>query len=223
MRRLIVLGTGTGVGKTHVSVALVRALRARAPSLPVLALKPVETGLGEGTVSDAQCLADAAGIALPGHAYGFTDPISPHLAAARAGVRIDVTRAVAWIDNTIRDTALSEQSWCLVETAGGVFSPLAPTVTNFELARALEPAVWLLVAPDALGVLHDVTATLEAMKHRGRTPDHVVLSAARGVDASTGTNATELARLGIAEPSAVLGPDGAWDLGPLVDRLLAVT
>jgi dethiobiotin synthetase len=90
----------------------------------------------------------------------------------------------------------------IVETAGGVLSPLGERLTNWDLARGLEPALWLLVAPDALGVLHDVSATLEVMRGRGRLPDHLLLSAARQPDPSTGTNGAELERLGIARPSA---------------------
>ena len=47
LRRLVVLGTGTGVGKTFVTVAVARALNARGCS--VVAVKPVETGcVGSG-------------------------------------------------------------------------------------------------------------------------------------------------------------------------------
>jgi hypothetical protein len=48
----------------------------------------------------------------------------------------------------------------------------------------------------------------------------VILSAARGVDESTGSNAAELAALGIAEPIAVFGPSGVEGLDRLVERLL---
>jgi hypothetical protein len=47
----------------------------------------------------------------------------------------------------------------------------------------------------------------------------VVLSAARGRDASTGTNARELAALGIVEPAGVLGPEFGGGLDELVERL----
>ncbi|HEY8943664.1 MAG TPA: dethiobiotin synthase, partial [Polyangiaceae bacterium] len=110
--------------------------------------------------------------------------------------------------------------WTIVETAGGVFSPLAKRTTNFDLARALEPCTWLLVAADALGTLHDVTATLEALRARGRSPDLVVMSASRTPDLSTGTNAGVLAELAIAHPAAVLSR-GHSDLKPLARLLLS--
>jgi dethiobiotin synthetase len=106
---------------------------------------------------------------------------------------------------------VSRNVWLLIETAGAAFTPLAPGVTNVDLAIAFEPCFWLLVAPDALGVLHDVTVTLAALEIRARTADALVLSAARPADASTGTNADELRRLGIANPVAAL----AWGVSNL--------
>jgi len=111
--------------------------------------------------------------------------------------------------------------WSVVETAGAVFSPLSTTATNLELALALEPATWLLVATDSLGVLHDVSATLQAMRARSRAPDHLVLCAARAPDASTGTNAVELAALGIATPTAVLARNDDRGLDALVALLVS--
>jgi dethiobiotin synthetase len=114
-------------------------------------------------------------------------------------------------------------SWQLIETAGGLFSPLSRRATNLDLALALEPALWILVAHDGLGVLHDVRATLLALRAvTTRTPDYLVLSASRTPDASTGTNAHELARLGLPKPIAVLSPhgDAPRELLPLARALL---
>ena len=131
---------------------------------------------------------------------------------------IHVSEVLAWVADWERRERGQAEDVALIETAGGVFSPLSDDSTNFDLALALSPAIWLLVAPDALGVLHELTATLRALGAAGRRPDHVVLSAARGVDASTGTNADELRRLGVADPAAVLrqGSDDAEALVPLL-------
>ena len=216
LRRLVILGTGTEVGKTFVATALARALSARGCS--VLALKPIETGCvsaGEPAPgSDAWQLEGVAtaGLARPHPLYAFPDPISPHLAARRAGVSIEPTQIAAWLRGAEAAATKSMQGatihydtlWSMVETAGGALSPVSEDATNADLARELEPALWLLVAPDALGVLNDLRATLSALRTLAREPDLVVLSAARPPDASTGTNAEELLRLGIASPVAVL-------------------
>lgn len=225
--RVVVLGCGTAVGKTHVSVALLRNLVAR--GLPAMGMKPVESGLIEDApglaASDANALATAGSCRarnwLP--VYRFVDPISPHLAARSVGTTIEVDRAAEWVarNEVLMTTGAVSHSvkWTVVETAGGVFSPLSSAATNFDLAQALEPAIWILVAADGLGVLHDVSATLQAMRARGRTPDHVVLSGAREPDASTGSNAAELATLGICRVSALLARNDDRGITALVDAL----
>jgi 8-amino-7-oxononanoate synthase len=221
VRRVVLLGTGTGVGKTRVGAALARALRVRGQA--VLGLKPVESGVSPGSVGeDALGLATAAGHPVPPGALFLREPLSPHLAAEREGVRLDVASLQEWVWREEASFRLAHpDGWLLVETAGGVFSPLAPSFTNFELGLSLGRARWILIAPDALGVLHELSATLEAMRARGRQPDLVVLSAAREPDLSTGTNAHELRRLGIATPSVVLDRNRDDTVEALVDQLLS--
>ena len=108
----------------------------------------------------------------------------------------------------------------LIESAGGLFSPLAQDLTNFDLARALDPAAWLLVASDSLGVLHDLTATLRAARSLGREPDAIALCHARPPDASTGTNADEVARLGIGPRPWVFATEDPAGLDALLGALL---
>ena len=230
--RIVILGCGTGVGKTRVSVALLRALAARGQS--ALGLKPIESGIagqgepgrGDPAGSDAAALTVAGSLRtqLQHPLYALRDPVSPHLAARAQGLAIDVKRAARWVDEaeaSVTPLVVSDRAlWTVVETAGGVFSPLALGVSNFELAQALEPAIWVLVAADALGVLHDVSSTWKAMRASGREPDQLVLSAAREPDASTGSNAAELTTLGIATPSAVLARNDDRGVSALLDRLL---
>jgi dethiobiotin synthetase len=208
--RVVVLGTGTDVGKTYVTACLARGLRERGS---VLALKPIESGVLPGETGDAGAIALAAGHAPLLSTWRFVRPVSPHLGAREQGAAIAVAEVAAWVAAQ-ELSAASEVS--LVELAGGAFSPLGVGVTNVELARALEPAVWLLVAPDALGVLHDVAATLRALP---RAPDAVVLSGARPLDQSTGTNAAELSLLGISEVLEVVAA-GATSCCATVDWLL---
>lgn len=195
--RVVVLGTGTDVGKSYVTARLAQGLRAR---VSVLALKPIESGVTEGAPGDAGAIAEAAGHAARLSRWRFPRPVSPHLGAREEGVALDVAEVAAWVAEQERAVA---PEVLLVETAGGALSPLGVGVTNVDLARALEPALWLLVAPDSLGVLHDVTATLRALP---RAPDALVLSGARAPDQSSGSNAAELSRLGIAEVLEVLPP-----------------
>jgi len=57
--RVVILGTGTDVGKTYVTACLARGLRMRGGH-SVLALKPVESGVERGMTGDAGIIAAAA-------------------------------------------------------------------------------------------------------------------------------------------------------------------
>jgi dethiobiotin synthetase len=203
----------SGQGPRSARTLLVRSLLQQGSS--VVALKPVESGSVTVTGPDGAALAAASGRSAPGGAWTFVDALSPHLAARHAGRHVDCPAVRRWVDGVVR-TANPPPTHVLIESAGGVFSPLNERETNFDLALACEPAFWLLVAPDALGVLHDVTATLTAMRARGRTPDAVILSTARPADQSTGSNAAELARLGLATVTVV-----GRGQPPNLERLLA--
>jgi dethiobiotin synthetase len=221
--RIVVLGTGTGVGKTWLTRSLAEALHREGAD--VVALKPIETGVAtpvspapndpRSTIrsvdpasrndrSDWALLAGASTIRVLPPPFTFEDPVSPHLAARRAGRPIEIAKVAEYVIAHERAVTSHVTSFSLVESAGGCLSPLAVGVANVDLAFALEPATWILVAPDALGVLHDVSATLGVLAARRRLPDHLVLSAAREPDASTGTNAAELHALGIVTPSLTI-------------------
>ncbi len=182
---VVVTGTGTEVGKTHASVALL--LRARR-TLTVCGFKPVESGVDGGEGSDGQHLREAGTFHVkhPRSPYLLRRPVSPHLAAREAGVTIELGPIL-----TAVEALRSDRDHVLVELAGGLFSPLAPGLLMVDLVAALAPTRIVLVAPDRLGVLHDVGATVRAA---GTLVSQigVVLSAPSQPDASTGTNGAEL-------------------------------
>ena len=95
MTRIVVLGTGTGVGKTWVTRTLSEAL-GRAGAW-VLALKPVETGVGPTAVTDASVLASASSEPPPPPPFVFSEPISPHLAARRAGSSVAIDAVLEYV------------------------------------------------------------------------------------------------------------------------------
>lgn len=200
--RVVILGTGTGVGKTHVTRALARALRCFGDAA---ALKPVESG---GDADARSFDEENPFLPTPHPGIALSHAVSAHLAAELEGTAIELREVLHWVDQQEQLLALSgttlPYSFSVIETAGAALSPLSRTMRNFELARALDPAVLVLVGPDSLGVLHAMTATLIAMHSLGRSPDFVVLSTP-GRDASTGTNARELHELGICTPALVLG------------------
>jgi dethiobiotin synthetase len=230
MRRLVLLGTGTGVGKTYVGTQLVAGWRERGH--PAWGLKPIESGVAGGgaNVSDAERLRGSGRLNPEGlHFRALAEALSPHLAARLEQTELSLGATVDWVQRSeARLSAMHDNTplaMSLIETAGGAWTPLAPGATCADLALALEPARIVLVAPDALGVLHDVSATLLSLAAVGCRVDLVVLSGARPVDASTGTNAAELERivfprLGRAAPTSqrVFSlPADSDDVGSLLD------
>jgi dethiobiotin synthetase len=195
MTRIVVLGTGTEIGKTHASIAITAALSEM--GVPIAALKPIESGIPQSPTSaftDAAMLASVSSVPISPQPYAFVDPVSPHLAARRANVTIDLERITTWVDSHAARVVL-------VETAGAMLSPISRGRTNLDLAQALRPNLVLLVAPDRLGVLHDVTAALHVL--RTLAPElpkaTLLLQPPTSPDTSTGTNAEEIEWLGIAQ------------------------
>ena len=90
--RVVVLGTGTDVGKTFITAGIARGL---ARHRSVLALKPIESGVTAEATSDADVIASAAGHPPVLSRWRFTRPVSPHLAARDAGITVQVPEVVA--------------------------------------------------------------------------------------------------------------------------------
>jgi dethiobiotin synthetase len=149
--------------------------------------------------------------------YAFVPPVTPSLAARRAATDIDPVALSAWIESA-RRASHDEPLCCVIESAGGAFSPVTDELSNRDLAMHFGDAEWILVAPDRLGVLHDLRATLLAMTAAGRSPDWIVLNAPERADASSGTNAEELARIGIQIPIICVGRHEPSALTALLDH-----
>lgn len=188
---LAVSGTGTGVGKTTVSVALARALRDRCR---VGAYKPVETG-GD---ADGRALAEACG-SDAGPTLVLQTPVAPNVAARREGAQLDAAALAA--------EARTRAGRCdvlVVETAGGLFSPMTDEESNADWLDRVGPDLLVLVASNRLGVLHDVEACRRASK---RAIDLVVLTGGDSTDPSVATNRSEIGRrlpvLGMPSPTDV--------------------
>jgi len=150
--RFFVTGTDTGVGKTVASALLCAALDA-------LYWKPIQTGSREGT--DRSTVIRLGGIprsrTIP-EAYCFRPPVSPNLAARKAGVRIELRK--------IELPRLEPSQALIVEGAGGVFVPINETHLMTDLMSHLRLPV-LLVARTSLGTINHTTLSLAALRAAG--------------------------------------------------------
>lgn len=197
-RGLFVVGTDTGVGKTQVACALLRALvdRGERPA----PFKPFESGSGRG--SDAARLVAAARARDPRARvcpYRFRAPLAPAIAAARERARVDLDRVRAAFAELCRGGRS-----VIAEGAGGVLVPLVGSYTVADLLAELGLRA-LVVARDALGTINHTALTIEALRSRAVGVAGVVLnrSSAAG-DPSRADNAAAIAGLTGEKVIAVL-------------------
>jgi dethiobiotin synthetase len=178
-RGLFVTGTDTGVGKTRVAVALVHALRAQ--GLRVAVMKPVAAGStpqggsdplrAEARVEsyapgelneDVLALMQASNVSAAVrdiNPYAFEPAIAPHLAAAQAGIRIDLSVITAAFE---RLAAAADV--VVVEGAGGWRVPLNEREDMADLAQALGLPVVMVVGL-RLGCLNHALLTADSIVH----------------------------------------------------------
>jgi dethiobiotin synthetase len=168
IRSVFVTGTDTGVGKTLVSTALLHAWARHYTR--VVGMKPVAAGTEEANGvqanDDVLALRAASSCSVP-HALDnpvlLTDAVSPHIAAARVGVRIDIAHIMS-----CHRQLLQLADAVVVEGAGGFMVPLSKHETGADLAQALGLPVVLVVGL-RLGCLNHTLLTVEAIRSRGLT------------------------------------------------------
>ena len=165
-RGFFVTGTDTGVGKTLVACALLRAFTHS--GLRTVGMKPVATGcrtdVPDHANEDVAALIAASSVPAPIdliNPYCFKLPIAPHLAAQQAGNCISATR--------IRECYLSLARLAdrvVVEGAGGLLVPMNRSEDFGDLVRILDISVVLVVGM-RLGCLNHALLTAEAIRSRG--------------------------------------------------------
>jgi len=219
MNVLLITGTDSGVGKTWVGRALGHALTAAGRR--VVAIKPVETGCEDATalLEYGVLLAAATGQREPLAAlHRYAAAVAPALAAASDDELVDLDSLILRIESLSAGAEV-----VLIEGVGGVLSPITWDWTVVELARTLGAAA-LVVGSDRVGTISHALLTLSALELAGVPVAGVVLTAPDTPDASTGTNAAAIARLGGLERVATLprlsDPAAAGaDMAPIIGWL----
>lgn len=192
---IAVIGTDTGVGKT-VTCAVVLARYGR--RFPLAYWKPIATGGAEGRDTElVQRVCRGVAQVLP-ERYLFDPPVSPHLAARLARVRIEpetVLEALVAHGLEDRDRSL------VVEGAGGLLVPL--TDAGFLLADLIRDMhlPCLLVARTAVGTINHTLLTLEALRARRIEVVGVVLSGPRNLE-----NRRAIERFGLVDVISEIAP-----------------
>lgn len=214
---LWVLGTDTGVGKTHVAG---RIARAWAETGPVAYRKPFQTGVDRPDHPEADASAVVGpGITAESHIL-LRAPLSPLAAARREGLALDLAATAAWCQSPAEGRVL-------LEGVGGILVPLAPRVHFLAWASGWTgPAALpvpgspsgscvrpvdqgripcVLVARGGLGTLNHTLLSAEALMLRGWRIEAVLLNpGVDGTAAATAEANAELLREFLPVPVAVL-------------------
>jgi dethiobiotin synthetase len=197
---VFITGAGTDIGKTYVACALLRTLGEAGH--PVMALKPVVSGVGsvgdpEFDASDTARLLRAAGVAPTSQAieacspWRFAAPLSPDMAAAAEGRTLSLADVVAWTRRQIEDA--EPDALVLIEGVGGVMSPLAQDGLVLDWIAALN-APTLLVAGNYLGAISHALTALATLKSRGVEVAGLVVSETEGATVTLDATVSALAR-----------------------------
>jgi dethiobiotin synthetase len=186
MSPLFVAGAGTDIGKTYVSALACRQLRAA--GRPVLALKPVASGVPalddvDFAGSDTARLLEAQGLPCsPANVeacspWRFTAPLSPDMAAAGEGRFIGLDALLTWCRGRI--AAAPTGATVLIEGVGGVMSPMTSDALNVDAIQGLGcPAI--LVGGSYLGGIGHLLAAMEVLRGRGVRVKALVVSETEG-------------------------------------------
>ncbi len=148
MTTYFVTGTDTDVGKTIVSALLTQQLDG-------FYWKPVQSGIID--IEDKETVQKIGNIAperiLP-CAYELREPLSPHEAARRDGVEIDLAKIIKPQVNAP----------LIIEGAGGVFVPLNDQDLMIDLIKQMNSEV-IVVARSGLGTINHTMLTLHALQN----------------------------------------------------------
>lgn len=139
MDQIIIAGNNTDVGKTVVSAILTKIVQGTY-------WKPIECG-----DSDTGFIKTLALPTLPPR-YSFKTPCSPHYAA-----ELEKCRITPFVSPPLKPL--------IIETAGGVLTPLSPSLTNLDLFSTWN-CPWILVSRHVLGSINQTLLTLEALHRR---------------------------------------------------------
>lgn len=145
-KTILIIGTNTNVGKTWFSAFLTYHLKADY-------WKPIQTG----SPHDSQYIQTylQASCQIHPSTYTFAEPISPHLASKNAKQYIEIPKIQQQLKQIIES---SQAEFLIIESAGGICTPLNPQHTNLDLSYSLKCPT-LLISNAYLGCLNHAIAS----------------------------------------------------------------
>ena len=173
MKGVFVTGSNTGVGKTTVAIEVVRHI---SKTRLVKVRKPVETNceLSKQNFIPKDAIALSAACQQQESLervcpYCFEIETSAEMASTVSGKKLTLESLALACKRDI------DESFVVVEGAGGLYSPIAEAALNVDLAIELQLPL-LIVIRDELGAISQALLTLEAAKKNKLAVACVVLN-----------------------------------------------
>jgi len=156
--RCFITGTDTDVGKTVACAWAMLHTSARY-------WKPVQAGLDQTDEATMRTLAGISDDRVIPTTYALPEPLSPHEAARRAGVTIEMSNF----------TLPDDDGSLIVEGAGGLMVPLNDSAYIIDLIEQLGLSA-ILVCRTTLGTINHSLLSLEALRARSIPVAGIILS-----------------------------------------------
>jgi dethiobiotin synthetase len=146
--KLFITGISTDVGKTVASAIIVEALQADY-------WKPIQAGdLEHSDTHKVQSLISNSQSQFHPNSYALQTPASPHLAAAKDGITINLKK--------IQEPATTNH--LVIEGAGGILVPLNETQSVVDIIQPDYKVI--VVSRHYLGSINHTLLTIEALQNR---------------------------------------------------------
>jgi dethiobiotin synthetase len=218
-QKYFITSTGTGIGKTYVTAALISQARAR--GLTVAATKAIISGFDKREIAGSDTGAILAALGEDSSAenvekispWRFAAPLAPNMAARAEGKTLDCEALFAHGREFLRQDA----DLLLIEGVGGVMVPLDDKRTVVDWIAAVD-APALLVVGDYLGTISHTLTAVEVLRMRGAELAAIVVNQGEGASAAFEDTVAEVAAR--VAPVPVIGLGRGAD-GASLDALLA--
>jgi len=168
-RYYFITGTDTGVGKTHVTAALLTELRHQ--GVKAAAFKPIACGPGGRNYAKIyrRLMQNEVALDVINPVY-LRQPVAPMVAAKLEHREISLHKI-----RTAYRTLLAEYTVVLVEGAGGLMVPLQRDYFIADLARDLDIPV-VIVSRLSLGTINHTTLTVRQAQATGLKVAGIILN-----------------------------------------------
>jgi dethiobiotin synthetase len=192
-QKYFITSTGTGIGKTYVTAALISQARAR--GLTVAATKAIISGFDKREIAGSDTGAILAALGEDSSAenvekispWRFAAPLAPNMAARAEGKNLDCEALFAHGREFLRQDA----DLLLIEGVGGVMVPLDDKRTVLDWIAAVGAPV-VLVVGDYLGTISHTLTALEVLRARAVEVAALVLSESGAAEVAFDDTWTEI-------------------------------